>query len=131
MSLPMRVSERTTATANGGGQASTPRYRAVNWIAEHFPDPEDQREYAREKCIEAVGSAIERAMENANLNRSTLAAKLGKSKSQVSRIMSGGHNMTIYTLGDFLWACNAELNDLELAPLGIINVSIDDENWQT
>jgi transcriptional regulator with XRE-family HTH domain len=100
----------------------------VDWLSEHFPDPEDQREYARQKCVEAIGSALERAMEAANLNRVALATKLGKSKSQVSRILSGAHNMTLYTLGELLWACNVEVDDLVLAPLGVVSVSTNDQS---
>ncbi len=98
----------------------------MDWLSEHFPDPKDQREYARQKCVEAIGSALERAMETANLNRVGLAAKLGKSKSQVSRILGGAHNMTLYTLGDLLWACGAEVDDLVLSPLGVVQVVSED-----
>jgi len=69
-------------------------------------------------------------MERAGLNQQALALALGKQKGQVSRALSGAHNMTLNTLGDMLWACNAEVRNLELAPLGVIDVSTDDaDQW--
>lgn len=119
------------SSASGASEGVVPGTRTVNWLAEHFPDPDQQREYARQKCVEAIGSAIERAMATANINRSLLATKLGKSKGQVSRILSGVHNMTLYTLGDLLWACDVEVNDLALAPLGVITVAVEQSQWKT
>jgi antitoxin component HigA of HigAB toxin-antitoxin module len=120
---------RLDTMASGRPESRVPGTRKVNWIAEHFPDPAQQREYARQKCVEAVGSALERAMESANLNRAALANKLGKSKGQVSRILGGAHNMTLHTLGELLWACDVEVDDLVLHPLGVIEVSTEDERW--
>jgi len=102
------------------------------WLARHFPDPEDQREYARERCVVAVTEALGEAMENANLNQAALAEKLGKSPSHVSKILNGAHNMTLHTLGDMLWACDVELRDLDLTTLGVIEVATDDaKDWMT
>lgn len=120
-----------TLIPNGTAQVRTPNATTVNWLAEHFPDPADQREYARQKCVEAIGSALQRALNAAKLNRVALAEKLGKSKSQISRILGGAHNMTLHTLGDILWACDVEVDDLVLSPLGVVNVSLSDASvWQ-
>lgn len=99
-----------------------------NWLDQHLPDEEDQREYAREKCVEAVAATLDHAMVWSDLNRSALAERLGKSKSQVSRMLSGVHNMTLRTLGDLLWACRLEVVDFDQAvgPLGAIDVPSED-----
>lgn len=119
--------------ASGSLIAGHPKTRQINWLAEHFPSAEEQRDYAREKCIEAVTATLDRALESANLSQVALAEKLGKSKGQVSRILSGAHNMTLRTLGDVLWACNLEVVNFDAAvgPLGVIEVPVDEEEWWT
>jgi len=70
-------------------------------------------------------------MENADLNQSALAKRLGRTRGHVSKILNGAHNMTLYTLGDMLWACDAEVRHLETVPLGVIEVSIEDaKDWE-
>jgi transcriptional regulator with XRE-family HTH domain len=113
--------------ATGPSSARRSVVREVNWLAEHFPDPEQQKDYARQKCVEAVAARIESLMEEAGLSQADLAAKLGKSQSQVSRLLSGAHNMTLFTLGEVLWACGRELRTLDDIPLGIVEIPIDDE----
>lgn len=118
--------------ATGALDLGQPRKRQINWLAEHLPDAEQQRDYARDKCVEAVAATLHRALEGANLNRVTLADKLGKSKSHVSRLLGGAHNMTLRTLGDVLWACDLEVVNFDLAvgQLGVIEVAVDDsDRW--
>jgi transcriptional regulator with XRE-family HTH domain len=116
--------------ATGASSAQRPVIREVNWLVEHFPDPAQQREYAREKCVEAVAARLDQLMEEAGLSQTDLAARLDKSASQVSRLLSGAHNMTLYSLGDVLWACGRELRSLDDIPLGIVEISVnDDEAW--
>lgn len=92
----------------------------VGWLSKELPDPADQREYARERVIVVVTEAIATAMEQANMRRADLAEVLGKTKGHVSQVLSGRRNMTLNTLGDILWACGQELEDLETIPLGYV-----------
>src|SRR5688572_28831019 len=127
----MNNRKRFEIGATGPSSARRSFVREVNWLAEHLPDPEQQKEYARQKCVEAVAARIEILMEEAGLSQADLAAKLGKSQSQVSRLLSGAHNMTLFTLGEVLWACNRELRTLEDIPLGIVEIPVDDESALT
>ncbi len=117
---------------NGSSSQPLQATTQIAWLARHFPKPEDQRDYARERCVVAVTEALGEAMENANITQAGLAEKLGKSRSHVSKILNGAHNMTLHTLGDMLWACEVELRDLDLMPLGVIEVATDDaKDWMT
>lgn len=121
-----------SVAATGAAVAYQTPMREVNWLAEHFPEPAQQREYAREKCVEAVAARLDHLMEQAQISQAALAEKLGKSPSQISKILSGAHNMTLHTLGDVLWACGRELQSLQDVPLGIVEVSLEDERvWAT
>ena len=97
----------------------------INWLNRHLPDPQDQREYAKERCVVSVTDAIHGALEVAGLSQVEVAERIGKSKSFVSRALNGGQNMTLHTLGDLLWACNVEVRGLETGALGEVEVA-----WQ-
>ena len=99
---------------------------AVRWLERELPDPNDQREYAQERCIVAITEAIGEAMERAGVNRTQLAERLGVTKGHVSNLLSGAHNMTLRSLGDLLWACDLEVVDLKLAPLGVVYVPMEE-----
>jgi transcriptional regulator with XRE-family HTH domain len=101
-----------------------PSVEEVNWLDREFPDPADQRQYAQERCIVAVTEALGAAMEKANINRAELAQRLGVTKGHVSQLFSG-RNLTLRSIADVLWACNLEVHDLQLAPLGIMMVPVD------
>jgi DNA-binding phage protein len=90
----------------------------VEWLKEVLPDPEDQREYAREHTAIVLTEAVGEAMEEANLNRLALASKLGRHKSYVTRALSAHQNITLKTLSDLLWACGMEIASVEIAPIG-------------
>jgi transcriptional regulator with XRE-family HTH domain len=92
----------------------------VRWIAEQFPDPEDQREYARERCRIVLTEAIGEAIEESGLSRSQIAEKLGVTKGYVSQVLSGSRNMTLRTLGDLMWACDRELQDVATRQFGVV-----------
>lgn len=112
-----------------GGQAQPTML--VNWLARHAPTTAEQRAYAQERCLAAGTEAIAQAMEIAGLNRAQLAERLGKSRGYVTRVLNGTHNMTLRTLGDMLWACDVEVRDLDVAQLGVIEVSPSDAlDWQ-
>ncbi len=90
----------------------------VEWLKEVLPNPEDQREYAREHTTIVLTEAVGEAMEEANINRLTLASTLGRHKSYVTRALSAHQNITLKTLSDLLWACGVEIASVTLAPIG-------------
>jgi hypothetical protein len=120
------ISLGTQSIATGANLALPQPSFAINWLERELPDPADQREYAQERCVVAITEGIGEAMERAGINRTQLAEKLGYTKGHVSKVLSGAHNMTLRTLGEFLWACGVEVRDLAVAPLGILQVSHED-----
>lgn len=106
------------------GCVTPPSLAEINWLEREFPDPEDQRKYAQERCIVAVTEALGEAMEQANLSRAALANRLGVTKGYISQVFAG-RNLTLRTVADILWACKQELRDLEVGPLGVMIVASD------
>lgn len=91
----------------------------INWLNDHLPDPADQREYARERCIVALTEALAEVMEEKGISRAELAERLGVSKAHISQVLNGSRNMTLSTLADVLWACGQEARGLRLSDLGV------------
>lgn len=93
----------------------------VNWLARELPDPNDQREYAQERCIVAVTEALAEAISNAGISNTELARRLGVTPARVSHILSE-RNLTLKSVADVLWACGLEFEDLKAAKLGVVRV---------
>jgi hypothetical protein len=132
----MITTSQTRLVDSTGSSASylrAPATKRIAWLEKNLPNPDDQREYARDRCIVAFTEALGEIMVQSDLSRTALAEKLGKSPSQISRLLNGGQNMTLRTVADVLWACDMEVVDpaLGFGPLGVIEVAINDATgWQ-
>lgn len=94
----------------------------VNWLQSALPDPEQQREYAQERCIIAVTEALAEAIEATNISQAELARRLNVHPTRVTHILSE-RNLTLKTVGDVLWACGLEMSDIAVAKLGVSYVA--------
>ena len=66
-------------------------------------------EILEESALAAAQSTIQAAMNRHGMTKSKLADAMGRPRSFVSRMMSGGHNLTVKILARALAACDAEL----------------------
>jgi predicted XRE-type DNA-binding protein len=114
-------------TSTGFVTASAVRGEAsfveVNWLDRELPDPNDQREYARERCIVAITEALGEAIENAGLTNAQLARLLNVTAPRVNHILSD-RNLTLKTVADVLWACKLEVNGIQSERLGVSRMPI-------
>lgn len=92
--------------------------KSESWLDKLRISESDERGYAEDLAIVTGSQAIAQAMESVGLTRSALADKLGCHKSFVTRVLSGPQNMTLSTLGSFLWACGFEVSGIDVAHLG-------------
>jgi transcriptional regulator with XRE-family HTH domain len=112
--------------------------------------PERQRVFAQEALIVDVAEEIWAALEEEQLSKADLAARLDKSKAFITQILNGSRNMTLRTLADVATALGrkifirvsreAERGQWEhLAPAFVSDRSIvpmlsfecsNDSNWQ-
>lgn len=67
---------------------------------------EHNKIYAAEELTFNVTEDILIQMEDAEISKSELADKLGKTKSYISQLLSGSRNMTLRTLSDICFALN-------------------------
>lgn len=77
--------------------------------SEEFEFPKiSEREMACERLLYNTTEDILLAMQDAGMNQSQLAHKLGKSKSHISQLLDGSRNLTLKTLSDISYALGAE-----------------------
>lgn len=74
--------------------------------------------YQTEKVILDFTERICEIMEDQGTNRSELAARLGRSRAWVTKLLRGDHNMTIATMVSVMMALGYEMR-LESQPQGI------------
>lgn len=105
----------------------TPPGAVVNrWVTSALPNEADQRQYAGERAREVVAEAIAGAIRESGLSRAEIARRLGKSaRSSITRML-GGQNLTLKSVGELLWACGLELQDIEVSDFG---VTFEEPRW--
>jgi transcriptional regulator with XRE-family HTH domain len=79
-------------------------------------DEEGKKLYCREDLIFNVTEAICEVMENKGLSRKELADQAGVTKSNITQLLSGDHNMRLTTIADILFALGCKLT-IGVAPL--------------
>jgi len=82
---------------------------AKNFIQKLMSDDEGRKLYFREDLIFEVTEAISRAMEEKGVNKAELSRLARVSKSNITQLLSGDHNMRLTTVADLLYALNSKL----------------------
>ncbi len=72
-------------------------------------DPEFRKLLSIETLVAEASESIARLMAEQNISKADLARRLGKSRSWVTQLLSGGSNMTIRTLAEVTFALDAEV----------------------
>ena len=80
----------------------------------------DELEQYEEIAIAMAQSEMECAIEKSGLQRSEVAETMGRPRSFISKIMNGGHNLTIRTMARLFAACGLELRFGRVA-VGVAN----------
>lgn len=83
-----------------------------HWLRSQLDADDSLREYAEERAVLEITGVLYEAMERAGLTQSDIAVQLGTSRSFVSQVLSGSRNMTLKTMGAFLWACGLRVEQL-------------------
>jgi transcriptional regulator with XRE-family HTH domain len=62
-----------------------------------------------ESSLAMAQAAIQKVMKDSNVRKIELAARLGRPRSFISKMLSGSHNLTVKTLARALAVCGYEL----------------------
>lgn len=103
------------------------------FIQKLLSDDEGRKLYFREDLIFEVTEAISRAMKEKGVNKAELSKLAGVSKSNITQLLSGDHNMRLTTISDLLYALDSKL-EVSSVPLGIDSILetftvTTDDNW--
>jgi len=82
---------------------------ANNFIQKLMSDEEGRKLYFREDLIFEVTEAISQIMEAQGINKAKLSRLTGVSKSNITQLLSGDHNMRLTTVADLLYALGSKL----------------------
>lgn len=73
-------------------------------LDEFVSDPRRERILQQERFVLEATECVARVLQQRNISKAELAARLGKSPAFVSQVLSGSRNMTLRTFADFLYA---------------------------
>jgi transcriptional regulator with XRE-family HTH domain len=76
---------------------------------EFIADDERRRLYERESLAFDAAEMISHLMEECNVSKAELARRIGKSRSEVTQLLNGTRNMTVYSLADLAFALGYRL----------------------
>ena len=71
--------------------------------------PQGRRLFEQEFLLLSATELICELMDEKNVSRAGLAARIGKSKAFVTQVLNGKHNMTLRTLADLVWAMDSRV----------------------
>jgi transcriptional regulator with XRE-family HTH domain len=80
-----------------------------NFIEKLLSDREGRKLYFREDLIFEVTEAICKTMEEKGISKAELSRMAGVSKSNITQLLSGDHNMRLTTVADLLFSLDSRL----------------------
>ena len=91
---------------------------------EYVSDPGRRRIYEREALAFEASELISQLMEEQNISKTDLAARVGTSKSHVTNLLSGSRNMTLHTLADLTFVLGHKV-EIKASPLNVVTCWFD------
>jgi len=94
---------------------------AKTFIEKLMSDEEGRKLYYREDLIFEVTETISKVMQEKRVSKAELSRLAGVSKSNITQLLSGDHNMRLTTIADLLYALDSKLV-VSAVPLDIDSV---------
>ena len=103
---------------------------AKTFIEKLMSDDEGRKLYFREDLIFDITEEICKVMEDKGISKAKLSRLAGVSKSNITQLLSGDHNMRLTTVADLLYALDSKMA-VSAVPLDIDNIleSITFNQW--
>lgn len=94
---------------------------AKTFIDKLMADDEGKKLYFREDLIFEITETICKVMQEKDINKAQLSRLAGVSKSNITQLLSGDHNMQLTTIADLLYALDSKLS-ISAVPLDIESI---------
>jgi len=91
------------------------------FIQKLLSDEEGRKLYFREDLIFEITEEICKVMEEKGISKAELSRLAGVSKSNITQLLSGDHNMRLTTVADLLYALDSKMA-VSTVPLDIDNI---------
>lgn len=103
---------------------------AKTFIEKLMSDDEGRKLYFREDLIFEITETIWKVMEEKGISKAELSRLAGVSKSNITQLLSGDHNMQLTTVADLLYTLDSKMM-VSAVPLDIDNIleSITFNSW--
>lgn len=103
---------------------------AETFIQKLMSDEEGRKLYFREDLIFEITESICKVMEERRISKAELSRLAGVSKSNITQLLSGDHNMRLTTVADLLYALDSKMA-VSTVPLDIDGIleSITFNQW--
>ncbi len=103
---------------------------AKTFIEKLMSDDEGRKLYFREDLIFEITEEICKVMEEKGISKAELSRLAGVSKSNITQLLSGDHNMRLTTVADLLYALDSKMA-VSTIPIDIDNIleSITFNQW--
>jgi len=103
---------------------------AKTFIQKLLSDEEGRKLYFREDLIFEITEEICKVMEEKGISKAELSRLVGVSKSNITQLLSGDHNMRLTTVADLLYALDSKMA-VSAVPLDIDSIleSITFNQW--
>jgi transcriptional regulator with XRE-family HTH domain len=103
------------------------------FIQKLLSDDEGRKLYFREDLIFEITEAICKAMQEKHIKKAELSRLAGVSKSNITQLLSGDHNMRLTTVADLLYALDSKLQvaaiPIDTDKMLEMATSGEDEQW--
>ena len=94
---------------------------AKTFIEKLMSDDEGRKLYFREDLIFEITETIWKVMEEKGISKAQLSRLAGVSKSNITQLLSGDHNMQLTTVADLLYTLDSKMV-VSAVPLDIDNI---------
>jgi len=94
---------------------------AKTFIQKLLSDEEGRKLYFREDLIFEITEEICKVMEEKGISKAELSRLAGVSKSNITQLLSGDHNMRLTTVADLLYALDSKMA-VSAVPLDIDSI---------
>jgi len=94
---------------------------AKTFIEKLMSDEQGRKLYFREDLIFEITETICKVMDEKSINKTKLSKLAGVSKSNITQLLSGDHNMRLTTVADLLYALDSKMA-VSAVPLDIDSI---------
>lgn len=106
---------------------------AKTFVEKLMSDDEGRKLYFREDLIFEITESICKVMAEKDISKAELARRAGVSKSNITQLLSGDHNMRLTTVADLLYAVDSKL-EVTPVPLDVDSIlestaSVTESQW--